>query len=682
MPYSICGIFGLDSCLAFGNIIAVGNYRRSVVHGTRPQSSFGRGSLVGIGLALLLGTSSKAQYTTNFQTNIISGVVSNWSGSYYVGYTNFADVLIIQNDGALSNSTGVLGYAAGSSNNTVLVTGTNSVWRNGAGLGGGVVVGRVGASNSLVIANGGQVFSAGCTVGGHGSTNRLLVGGGCMLVLIGTPAYDKLIIGESGGENSAVINGGCVVNGNGVLGANPSSGNNYLLVSGAGSVWSNLSSLSVGSQGAGNRMVISGGAQVFNGDAYLSGDGYYSQSRSNSVLVTGYGSAWSNRGTLYVGNHGTGSSLVISNGGRVIANSATIGYSTYGGSDNNQAVVTGGSSVWYNATDVYVGPWGSGNSLAIFDGGQVIDNRGHLGYGSTTVGNRAIVSDSGSVWSNAIGVIVGENGGDVSLIVSNGGRVVAGYSYMATGGVSSNNTACVVGGGMWETGEFVVGQGGSSNSLIVAGGSAVATNLTIGFASTLCNNLVQLDNGDITVTNSAGSAVLEVRRGKFILNGGTLQVDKLVITNACGLFVRNGGTFIAGSVVLDSNFDADGDGIVNGWERAYGLDPLNADDADTDNDGDNLSNLQEYLAGTNPTNSASAFRILSAVPTNDDVLVTWATAGDHTNVVQSAADLTGSYTNISPSIVITGSGDVTTNYLDAGAATKGPTRVYRVRLVP
>ena len=109
---------------------------------------------------------------------------------------------------------------------------------------------------------------------------------------------------------------------------------------------------------------------------------------------------------------------------------------------------------------------------------------------------------------------------------------------------------------------------------------------------------------------------------------------------------------------------------------------MSAADASADNDGDGLSNLREYFAGTDPTNSASAFRILGVVATNDDVLVTWATAGGRTNIVQSATHLAGSYTNVSPNIVIPGSGDATTNYLGAGATTNGPTRFYRIRLVP
>jgi hypothetical protein len=90
---------------------------------------------------------------------------------------------------------------------------------------------------------------------------------------------------------------------------------------------------------------------------------------------------------------------------------------------------------------------------------------------------------------------------------------------------------------------------------------------------------------------------------------------------------------IVGSTMLATNLNADADGIPNGYEQSHGLDPLNPADANADNDGDGQSNLQEYLAGTDPTNSASAFRILGVAATNDDVLVTWATAGGRTNVV-------------------------------------------------
>ena len=46
--------------------------------------------------------------------------------------------------------------------------------------------------------------------------------------------------------------------------------------------------------------------------------------------------------------------------------------------------------------------------------------------------------------------------------------------------------------------------------------------------------------------------------------------------------------------------DDDNDGMPDWWEILYGLNPLNAGDADDDPDGDGVDNLQEYLDGTDP----------------------------------------------------------------------------------
>jgi hypothetical protein len=105
-----------------------------------------------------------------------------------------------------------------------------------------------------------------------------------------------------------------------------------------------------------------------------------------------------------------------------------------------------------------------------------------------------------------------------------------------------------------------------------------------------------------------------------------------------------------------------------------------ADSADPDGDGQN--NESEFLMGTCPTNSASAFRILSITPEASDLRVTWQTVGGKTNVVQAAAIMGGDFTNISPNLIILGTGDTTTNWLDPGAVTNWPARFYRILLVP
>ena len=108
---------------------------------------------------------------------------------------------------------------------------------------------------------------------------------------------------------------------------------------------------------------------------------------------------------------------------------------------------------------------------------------------------------------------------------------------------------------------------------------------------------------------------------------------------------------------------------------------------DADPFGKGMSNTNQFLAGLNPTNPASALRIISAVQQGSDVLVTWTTAGAHTNAVQATTgDGNGGYAtnfiDLSGPIIIPGSGDATNNYTDVGGVTNGPSRYYRVRLVP
>src|SRR5262252_7922554 len=125
-------------------------------------------------LALALPNPSRAQFTGNNQTNIISGVTSNWPGSYYVGSNYVFDALFILNGGVL-NASGSIGYTATAKSNAVVVSGNGSVWNTGSGL----AVGGLGAGNSLLISNGGAVVAAiwspldygKSAVGGNGSSS-------------------------------------------------------------------------------------------------------------------------------------------------------------------------------------------------------------------------------------------------------------------------------------------------------------------------------------------------------------------------------------------------------------------------------------------------------------------------------------------------------------------------------
>lgn len=136
--------------------------------------------------------------------------------------------------------------------------------------------------------------------------------------------------------------------------------------------------------------------------------------------------------------------------------------------------------------------------------------------------------------------------------------------------------------------------------------------------------------------------------------------------------------------ILDPAKDQDGDGLPNGWEEDSGLDPhcpTGDDGASGDPDRDGKSNREESIAGTDPLDRGSAFRILSIAIDGTDATITWATVGGTTNVVQASRDLLV-YSNISPHIVILGTGDTTTNYIDGGAVTNRGLRFYRIQAAP
>ena len=455
----------------------------------------------GLIIALVLNSQhAHAQYSADFQTNVISGITSNWPGVYFVGFTNFADALVIQNGGVLSNGTGYLGYNSASSNNIAFVTGPGSVWSNRADL----YIGQNGSGNSLVISNGGQVVSG---PGGQGldlvgetassSNNSVAVTGpGSAWV----ENQSRFLFGNYGAQNTLLINNGGLfaVGGACLVGFNDASGSNSLLVTDTGSIWSNSGTLAFGYNGRYNSLVISNGGMVVDSLGYV-----YSSSgiTSNTVLVTGSGSVWNNSGTLVVGQgKGSGNSLVIQNGGLVICSNAVLL------STSNLVLVTG--STWSNRGDLYLGSAGTGNSLVISNSGQVVN-------GTCYVGDNAAIGGSNSV------------------------RVAGGFGLLKTA---------------WGNDILYVGYLGSGNSVVITGGSVSATNVVVGAASATCDNVLELDGGSLVVTNATGTGVLEVRNGEFIFTGGVLQADTLVLTNPCAQFVHTGGTLIVGNVVLDPNF--------------------------------------------------------------------------------------------------------------------------------
>jgi len=338
-----------------------------------------------------------------------------------------------------------------------------------------------------------------------------------------------------------ITNGGSLVvpGARGFLGYEASSSNNSVMVSGG--TWTTTDHLYIGNSGSGNSMVISNGGTVVNSIGYI---GYYTGSTNNSVLVTGSVSHWNNLSSIYLGFNGSGNSLVISNGGTVVNSNGTVGVNS--DSSNNRVLVTGSGSVWTNSSYVNVGGYGSGNSMVINTSGTVVNTNGRIGYNAGANNNSVLVTGTGSVWSNSGDVFVGFDGSGNSLVISNGGAVLNSLGYIGNDDDASGNSVLVTGtGSVWSNSSSVfVGFDGSGNSLVISnGGTVVSSNLYVGSNSTSSNNLVTLNGGNLIVTNPAQSGVLDVRRGTLTMNSGTNTVDTLLLTNGVSsVMVFNGGS--------------------------------------------------------------------------------------------------------------------------------------------
>jgi hypothetical protein len=174
--------------------------------------------------------------------------------------------------------------------------------------------------------------------------------------------------------------------------------------------------------------------------------------------------------------------------------------------------------------------------------------------------------------------------------------------------------------------------------------------------------------------------------------GGTLTYNGVTVgTTPNPGFTYAVSTNTAGQVKLVVGSAAPLDPFV-AWQLQYfgctnlAICPQAAGDADPLGKG--MSNTNQFLVGLNPTNPASQFQIISTAQNTTDVVIVWKTAGVRTNAVQATSGAsdgsynTNGFADVSGPIIIGVTGDVTTNYTDAGGATDIPSRYYRVRLVP
>ena len=509
-----------------------------------------------------------------------SAVLSN-SASIYLGYDGSANSLAISNGAAVAvNGNSFIGVNSTASNNRVVVTGAGSTWSNN----GNLDVGYFGASNGMVISNGGVVTVNGWTTVGNqpGSSNNMLgiTGSGSTLTAYneifmggnynsstdysGSPASvqnqvvvseggvinssGSMYVGFNGSLNSLVIsNGGNVTNEGASIGIYASSSNNSVLVSGLGSLWSIANSLELGVNGGFfNSLVISNKGAVANNIGYI---GYGNDSFSNSVTVTGADSTWSNGGSVYVGYDASASSLVISNGGSVSsANNCEIGHTSSNNSISVDGVGTslsiggelrigyyGSSNAVFvtNGANVSIGGWtlvgewsGASNNLLKVSGSSTLTSAGEIdiGYDNNTSGNQVIVTGGGELITRSY-LVVGQGGSSNSLVVSNGGRAVSdGVFFIGHFSSASNNSVLVTGSNssINANSGLYVGASGSGTLTITAGGAVVASRIDIAYDT---GSVGVLNIGSYGGTDTAGT--LTTPSIVFGSGSGTINLNQV-----------------------------------------------------------------------------------------------------------------------------------------------------------
>jgi T5SS/PEP-CTERM-associated repeat protein len=559
----------MRNCGKFGTVFSLDRAPCNVTVIARHRLSLA--SLVFAAFLLPITQSARAQFSANSQTITISGVTSNWAGngSYVVGSNTFSDTLQIISSGVLSNGTGVLGFAPGGSNNTAVVSGSGSLWKNSTNL----FVGFLGTANQLIVTNGGRVLDPAGTlgytngnastawvtgpgsvwsntlffyVGYSGSGNQLIVTNGGLIwsgagyvgansfasnnlaAIIGTgsvwTATNALFVGDFGSSNTLAITAGGKASAPGAyLGVDVSSSNNLISVIGPGSTFSNTFDFFLGLDGSNNQLIVSNGAYAGNNSGFI---GFTNSSAGNTALVGGPGSLWTNKTDLYVGYLGSFNQMVVTNGARVFSGVGYEGW--FNTASNNTVTITGTGSVWSATNDIYIGIIGSSNQLIIANGGNVSALESRIGFNPVATNSAAFITGSGSTWSNQVGTIVGFGAVASQLTISNGATVFDTVGIIGETNQSSRNTATVTGSGsMWiNTNALYVGFLASSNELVLAnGGAANALSTYLAFASVSSNNLLVATGNGTILSNTFNT---------YIGLGGSS--NKLYIANGAAVF--------------------------------------------------------------------------------------------------------------------------------------------------
>jgi fibronectin-binding autotransporter adhesin len=558
-------------------------------------SGTGSVEMLGSGLLALTGAN-----TYSGPTLISGGTLQIGNGGSGASFSGTADVTnnaslvfnhsssltfkpAISGSGGLTKTgTGLLTLTGAStySGPTLIIAGTLQVGNGGSGASIGGTSGVI--DNAKLTFNHADAITFNPIISGSGSLTQT---GSGLLVLIGSNSYSgpTIILGGTleignGGSGASIgstlsvtdyaslvfnhadtINFSQVISGTGSV---TQSGSGLLVLTGSnnysGATLVNGGTLVVGNGGNGASIgstsgVVDNASLIFNhGDAVtfnpvISGSGCLTQTGSGLLILTGpstyTGSTLVDRGTLQVGNGGSGASIGGTSG--VIDNASLI--FNHAGTATLNASISGSGNLTKSGSGLLVllGANSYSGTTQINGGTIEIGNGG----GSGTLGGGPITNKAALVFDRGDSLLVVPN------VISGSGSL----TQIGTGTLTLAATNTYTGNTFLNAGTLNLGNGAAiQNSTVVVGGGA------LGFGGGTAATLGGLaGSGSITLTNSAGTAVaLSIGAN----NASTTYSGALADNSAAGSLNKVG----TGTLTLTGSNTYTGPTIVSGGTLQIG----------------------------------------------------------------------------------------------------------------
>ncbi|MBL9124089.1 MAG: hypothetical protein JNG90_10690, partial [Planctomycetaceae bacterium] len=471
-------------------------------------------------------TSSIAVGADSVSSVTVTGAGSKW---YTPGELNVAGggtaELALSSGGSVYTNKSVVGRDADSSG-TVTVAGKASLWHHYEES----TIGLEGAG-ALAVSAGGIVNGGRMTLGAASATGS----GEVSVTGLGSQLNAGALFVGAGGSGALTVSAGGVVS---TVNVNDDSAVAYgseshgeVLITGAGSKWTNANALGVGISGVGEMTIEAGGSVATNA-------GYIGRASGGkgTVTITGEDSAWTGQ-LLYVGFRGDGT-LLVEHQAQVASATGSIGHLSGG---NGKATIDGAGAAWTISGNLDVGQAGKGE-LVIRNGAVVSNVLGRIGYISPSQG-KATVTGADSQWLNSGSLDVGSgqlfqnSGGSGALTVEAGGYV---GSQGGTVGNFVPGKALVTGAdSTWNNSSKLIVGNRSSGELTIAAGALVA-NASATIASQLgSKGTVVVTGANSRWTNDGELLVGEYGAGQLTISAGA-KVSSL--SSYVGLWEESSGT--------------------------------------------------------------------------------------------------------------------------------------------